>query len=563
MKVNRIKIHNFRGILEEEIFIKDYSLIVGPNNAGKSTLIDAIRCFYEKDGYKFKHERDFPYGETLDQEAWIELEFLLSDDEFASLADDYKNTEKSLKVRKYFLTELNGVDGKSLSGVIVGYDSQGKIQTSSFYGAKNVQNGKFGDIIYVPAVSKIDDHAKLTGPSALRDLVSSVLKDVVEQSTVFKKFVSDFEIFSGSIKTEKSSQGVSLDIIEKEIDEQLRDWGPKFKFTLNHPTADDMIKSLVEYEFDSNGRSQDPEQFGSGFQRQFIYSLIQAGAKYSGKKNKVSKKDFTPSLTWILFEEPEAFLHPPQQESMAYSLRALILDSNRQVLCSTHSPNFISKNSSDLTSIIRVRRHKEGFVKFYQIREEDWKTIIQENQKIIEIAKRFSEMKKKLDDDDGQADMESIKYFLWLNPDRSGLFFADIVLLVEGPTEVGMINRLVAEGKVKTSGTGVYVADCLGKYNMHRFMNLMSKMGLDHIVMHDDDNHKDEHKDLNELIQSAANKMFTKKVISIDSDFESLLGIPKTKDHRKPQHALFLYDQGRIQKEKIDLFCSKVEAAFN
>jgi len=41
--------------------LMDYSLIVGPNNAGKSTIIDAIRVFYEKDGYKYKWDRDKPY----------------------------------------------------------------------------------------------------------------------------------------------------------------------------------------------------------------------------------------------------------------------------------------------------------------------------------------------------------------------------------------------------------------------------------------------------------------------------------------------------------------------
>ena len=50
MKLLSVKLHNFRGILDQEVQFQTYSLLVGPNNAGKSTFIDGIRAFYEKDG---------------------------------------------------------------------------------------------------------------------------------------------------------------------------------------------------------------------------------------------------------------------------------------------------------------------------------------------------------------------------------------------------------------------------------------------------------------------------------------------------------------------------------
>ena len=52
MKLEHITIHNFRGIHDASLNLFDYNLLVGPNNAGKSTIIDAIRVFYEKDGFK-------------------------------------------------------------------------------------------------------------------------------------------------------------------------------------------------------------------------------------------------------------------------------------------------------------------------------------------------------------------------------------------------------------------------------------------------------------------------------------------------------------------------------
>jgi len=88
MKLIAIKIHNFRAILDQEIAFNSYTLLVGPNNAGKSSIIDSIRAFYEKDGFKYKDEEDFPFLKTKDKESWIELTFKPSDEENSSLKDD-------------------------------------------------------------------------------------------------------------------------------------------------------------------------------------------------------------------------------------------------------------------------------------------------------------------------------------------------------------------------------------------------------------------------------------------------------------------------------------------
>jgi putative ATP-dependent endonuclease of the OLD family len=81
MQLTGVKIHNFRGIVDQDLALNSYSLLVGPNNAGKSSVIDAIRAFYEKDGFKFKAGNDFPYVATTDQESWVELAFSLTDEE--------------------------------------------------------------------------------------------------------------------------------------------------------------------------------------------------------------------------------------------------------------------------------------------------------------------------------------------------------------------------------------------------------------------------------------------------------------------------------------------------
>ncbi|WP_250525253.1 AAA family ATPase [Caballeronia sp. GAWG2-1] len=561
MKLSRVQIHNFRATHDAEFAVKDYGLLVGANNAGKSSVIDAIRAFYEKDGFKFKSGTDFPLVAAKDAESWVELTFTLSDEEFASLADDYKVAQNSLRVRKYFVTDRKTHDGKPASGTIFGYRQDGSVSDESFYGAKNVQSGKFGDLIYIPAISKVDEHAKLSGPSALRDLLTDIMSDVVEGGAAYTAFSKNVKAFSEAVRDEKTSDDRSLAGFESDLNEMLKPWDSEFKLKFPTPTAAEIIKSMLGWDLLDlfHGKEQGIDYYGSGFQRHFIYSLIQLGARYAGKKPTKKAKDFSPSLNLVLFEEPEAFLHPPQQEVLARNLASIATAPNWQVMVATHSANFVSKNASDIPAIIRLRR-KGGVTSAYQIDEESWAALIDANQVIAEIAKKYPKMEKRLHDDDAKPEMEAIKHFLWLNPDRSTIFFANHVLLVEGATEVAFINRLIGQAKISGADCGLYVLDCLGKYNMHRFMNLLSRLGVPHSVIHDDDNSKGEHQDLNQLIQDSAHAELTLGITPVAGDIETLLGIPKAgSDHRKPQHVLFQLETNQIPDAKLAEFCKIIE----
>ncbi len=57
-----LRVHNFRSIVDADIQLEPYGMLIGANNSGKSNVLDAIRVFYEKEKYSF--ERDFPKFET-------------------------------------------------------------------------------------------------------------------------------------------------------------------------------------------------------------------------------------------------------------------------------------------------------------------------------------------------------------------------------------------------------------------------------------------------------------------------------------------------------------------
>ena len=562
MQISTVTIHGFRGIQHTSARLSNYALVIGPNNAGKSTVLQAIMAFYEKDGFKFDAKRDIPPSSVDDGESWVEIEYSLSAIETDALKDEYKSPDCKLRLRKFFRSNEHA----SKVGYLHVVDPAGSVLEESFYGAKNVQSGKIGDVIFIPAVSKVDEHTKVSGPSAFRDLVSSIVKDIVATSTAFQDLVQEFDAFSSAIKHHQTGDSRSISGLEGMVNSDLERWGVKFSVDIQHPDEDSIVKNLTSHSFTDTATSRSgmtADNFGSGFQRQFIYTLIKLRAEQRPKKGKSKSKDFAPVMSCVLYEEPEAFLHPPQQDDLARSLRKLAEGDGCQVVCTTHSAHFVSRSSADIPSIVRAGRSADGVISLYQLSLEAWQSIVDANVVINEIVSKYPKAKAKLEDDDFRPEMEAVKHAIWLNPDRCGMFFADIVLIVEGPTEVGIVNRLMSEGKVAASSSGVHVLDAMGKWNIHRFMNLLSAMGVRHSVVFDDDCDRDEHAEINDLIRSASSD-FTVSIVALKGDVEILLGVKKCRlPHRKPQHLLFQYDQGAIDSGKIDAFCGIVNGCLS
>jgi putative ATP-dependent endonuclease of OLD family len=181
MKLRRLRIHNFRSVIDADIEVHDYTMIVGANNAGKSNVLAALRAFYED--VKWTAE-DVPMVGKASEETWVELAFSLSDAEWAGLADKYKEgaTDHTLTVRRYFVSkERVKANQSNIYGLVKGIP-----EDALFYGAKNIGTAKVGSVIYIPALTTAADQMKTSGPSPLRDMLNFMLKRVVTESAAYK-----------------------------------------------------------------------------------------------------------------------------------------------------------------------------------------------------------------------------------------------------------------------------------------------------------------------------------------------------------------------------------------
>ncbi len=552
MKIKTVTIHNFRSIKEATLSLNAYSLLIGANNSGKTNVIDALRIFYEKE--KFDKE-DFPKFKTDDQETWIEIEFHLTDNEFENLKDEYKQSNNTLKVRKY-LKSSQSDRVKSNQSNIYGYEG-GALSNNLFYGAKNISEAKLGDVVYIPEVAKVDEYTKLSGPSAFRDSLNFVVKKVVKNSPSFESLSKSFADFNEKFKTEASKDGVSIQKFIDDVNEEIKDWDVSFVIDIDEIKPEEIIKNLVScYLKEKNLKeSLDISSFGQGLQRHLIYTLIKLSTKYKEIPAKKEKKEFSPDFTLILFEEPEAFLHPAQQEILNSSLSEIASAENQQVLISTHSPVFVSKNVDDIPSLLKLAKNGAE-TSIYQIDENTRKTIFEENRELKEI----------LGDETTERDieLESIRYCLWLDPDRCCSFFADIVLICEGLSEKALIDCLVKEKQLNFKNRRVYILNAGGKYDIPRYMNLFAGLGIKHSVLFDGDKNNDKNKKINEFIENKKNKFTSNTHKFVEGELEDFLEIEKVNDrYKKPLNIMWHYRNGKIKQEKIDELIKIIDKLVN
>jgi predicted ATP-dependent endonuclease of OLD family len=542
MKIKEITIHNFRSIKQQTFNLNDYSLLIGANNSGKTNIIDALRIFYEKE--KFDKE-DIPKFETDDQEIWIEIEFRLTNDEFVNLKDDYKREANTLKVRKY-LKSSDQSKIKSNQSNIYGYEKDG-LSNNLFYGAKNISEAKLGDVVYIPEIAKVDEYTKLSGPSAFRSLLEFVVKKVVKNSPSFESLSESFVDFNKRFKEEASKDGVSLQNLVDDINKEIKDWDISFGVEINQIKPEEIIKNLVSHYLEEKhleNKRLDISSFGQGLQRHLIYTLVKLSTKYKEAPTKKDKKEFSPDYTLILFEEPEAFLHPAQQEILNLSLKEISSAENQQVLISSHSSHFVNKNIDDITSIIKLC--KDGpETRVYQINERGLQEILRENKELKDILGEQTEVK--------DIDLESIRYSLYLDPDRCCSFFSDKVLICEGMSEKALIDCLIKEKKLVLKNSKVYILNASGKYDIHRYMNLFESLGIRHSVLFDGDNNKDRHKKINEFIEKNKNSFTSKSHQFKEGELEDFLGIDKVNDrYKKPLNVMWHYRNNKIEEKKIN-----------
>lgn len=189
------------------------------------------------------------------------------------------------------------------------------------------------------------------------------------------------------------------------------------------------------------------DELGLGVQSAIVVGIFEAFRQIGG--------DFGT----VLIEEPEMYLHP-QAQRYFYGLLTELADTGAcQVVCSTHSPVFA--DVSRFESIRLVRRPPGGTTTV---------TAVTEDADLAWLAERRDAQK-----------------LVALTSARSEAFFAQRVLLVEGPGDVLAVRMLAERLGHNLDAADRAVIECGGKHGIAFVGRICHALGIPALALHDED----------------------------------------------------------------------------
>lgn len=406
-RLHKLLIKNFRSIGSQpvEIELDDIVVLVGANNAGKSSILRAyetVMSHGSKDGKLTMH--DFPNGQ-IDANNLPEIELQTIVFDRAPGERWIETTEKG----ELLIREKWTWDSPNKDPVRKGFDVQKNEWDNQVpWGAPNIANSKR------PKPHRIDAFASPDAQAAeISTLITSLLRDKITQlKTDPDQEKSDYELVIEKIKDLQNRAVTSTETevthIEEEVSKYLDKLFPNHRIKFDAKPELDIEKAYTPFKGTTDllmgprdGYLSAIAHQGSGARR----TLLWAALKFLSETQ--DSEGSRPHV--LLLDEPEICLHPSAIREARSVLYELPKSGNWQVMITSHSPIFIDLSMNN-TTIVRVFRG--------------------ENQE-VESTTLYRPSRAQLDEDDRR----NMKLLNICDPYLHEFFFGGRQVIVEGDTE--------------------------------------------------------------------------------------------------------------------------------
>lgn len=470
-RLHKLRICNFRCIGQEpvEIELDDIVVLVGPNNAGKTSILRAYEVVMNhgsKDGHLSLE--DFPDGEIdASRLPTIELETVVFDKNAPGetwVRTDEKTQE--MFVREKWTWHKPGEPTK------VGWDvaAGGWHASSGPWGAANVGNSHRPKPHRVTAFL---DPVKQAGEvvELLKEAIKTRVKNASSKKrrleegntepTDYEKLLDSIKSFQKAIASEATT---AVEDVRKNIGDMIAEVFPGYGVTFDARPEDDIEKTVTLFKVDpvlkmgpTGGHQATLDRQGSGACRTLLWAALRILAERPADSVKTVSKNERPHL--LLIDEPELCLHPDAIRDACRVLYNLPAMKNWQVMLTTHSPVFIDL-SRDNTSIARVERNANGTVHGTTV---------------------YRPKRARLDSDD-KTELKMLNLF---DPYVAEFFFGGRTIIVEGDTEHSVFKWVIAQEPAKYKG--IHVVRARGKACITPLCKILNQFGKSYAVLHDSD----------------------------------------------------------------------------
>ncbi len=465
-RLHKLRVSNFRciGPTPVEIELDDIVVLVGPNNAGKSSILRAYQVAMSHGSSDGKLTiDDFPNAKPdPDNPPTIELETVVFDKN--APGEEWVRTDAvtgEMFVREKWTWTAPGEPKKV--GWHVAEDKWH--ESKGPWGAPNVAKAYRPQPHYVSAFHNPEQQAKeviglLT--KALTERVKEISKS--KQSTDGEYEPSDYEKLLEAVKTLQKTIAAdalaAVDDVCKDLGTMIGEVFPGYGVTFDARPEDGIDKAINLFKASpllklgpENGHQTTIEHQGSGACRTLLWAALKI------LEERKSKDDAKERPFLLLMDEPEICLHPDAIREACRVLYDLPAKKNWQVMITTHSPIFIDF-SRDNTSIVRVERDEDGTVEGTTI---------------------YRPQRAKLDEDD----KAELKLLNLCDPYVAEFFFGGRTIIVEGDTEYTALRYAIA--KRPADFRNVHIVRARGKYPVASLCKILNQFGKRYAVLHDAD----------------------------------------------------------------------------
>lgn len=504
-KPEKLSIVNFRGIPSFDLDIVESTptYLIGPNNAGKSTVLQAIAFAFKAGSfYKFvANEYDFYHKSNNEKENSFAIKI-----DFKSLGN-LPSVHTVGQVKEVRSIQVKGHCYKTSGRIEYSHrllDKNGDsivLPTETKMSKKDVQNYEESGHGYKARSARLDDIRKYipdvwlltasnleaslyswkTGP--LNKLANILSKKFFEEEWEFKfgdkkrlmpKGVKQaHNFFSAAIKEFPFWKENMKPALEKSLTTYL---GKQTSIELNPllQSIEDWLQQqlLLSFAAETGAVFTPLERMGDGFQ-----SLVRLAAlEVLAETDKVEKDNIV-----MLYEEPETYLHPHLKRKLR-NIFDTLAEKGWHIFCATHAPEFISFERRQ--SISRIIRGKDA-IKHGHILTGDIPNNLKLQEKIDEYG-------------------------------NHEIFFAQKIILCEGKDDYFAIKSYLEMSNIDVEAISLSILSCGGVENIPFFAEIAHKLKIPFCAVSDTDLN-------NSGLVKAKTKKARDKILSLKSPSDEMV----------------------------------------
>jgi len=387
MRIEEVKIKNFRSIKSATFRMNKITAVVGENNAGKTAVLRAINAVlnYMDEEMSFKNKT---HQYAVRSNTYITISFVEVPDKVI-----YKDKIDIDKLVIKFVYKYS----KDKEQYMYVKDGEEKSVDDEFM--KNLS--KDIKYVYIPA--------------------GRTNKDVSwEENSIFKEVVSNYmykhtknrDRISGDVrKVAKKIHDSALTTLEKDINTlYMQNQTMDFKFDFADDLDYSVLLKKIKFSLNECGTDYLLKEWGSGTKSLAVIAMYRANALLEEESIVLG------------IEEPETNLHPQAQKRFIHSLRNELHDNETQTIFTTHSTVLVDELQHE--DIILIRRKKDSKRGFKSV--------------LSQLQKNFWE----------KYGLEEFKHYQFFNYKNSDFFFSKYVVIGESKNDIQVIKKLI-ESKIQ------------------------------------------------------------------------------------------------------------------